>query len=105
MKKMIFTIVLIVSIAFTGSVFAATEYNVGKICYVQANHIQPCNYWTSVAGNNNRWITWDPNQENADMMHADALVALLADKDVIVRIDNNDNSVYYDTTTIMRIKK
>ncbi len=39
------------------------------------------------------------------IIRADIIIALLAYKDVIACIDNGNNSMYYDATTIIRVEK
>ncbi len=106
MKKFLCLCMVFGVCMFSGNVFAEEVfYDIGKICAVQAYNILPCEGWVSVAGNHDEWISWAPTIWNADMMHSDAMAAMLAEKEVLVRVDTTNNDGFYDRITVIRVKK
>ena len=90
---------------------ALTADYVIKICDIQAMsyrddvYIQPCDQWQSKNGCPlHDWITWDASVFQGQAMYSTAMAALLSDKNVTVRLEDNSCNTF-DVTTMIRLSK
>ena len=86
----------------------AVDYNI-QVCDLQShsnvNHayLKPCGEWASKNSCGDTYVTWNMNSFQGKAMYTTALAALLADKEVRVRMAPGC-SAGYDVISMVRIK-
>lgn len=82
-----------------------------QVCDLQSHtdknaaFMRPCEWKSKNSCPSDHWVAWDMSQHQGEAMYSTALTALIAEKEVTVRLDGSSCLAQYDEVSMIRISR